>query len=120
MIGLFEKVVDEKLFLEIIQNDLSVIPSIINLYKKQSDENILLMKKSISNNDKLNFERAAHDLRNLGRNIASRKLIMISDNLEDKLNNYSLESLNNEIIKTEKVLRKAESELRKILKKNSS
>jgi HPt (histidine-containing phosphotransfer) domain-containing protein len=117
MFSIFQnKVIDESLFLEIINNDLSVMNSMINLYHQQYIENIETMRSSIDRNDQLNFERAAHDLKNLGRNIASKKLIAISNLFEDEIEKHRLRDLEKLVNKTEKLLKKAELELKSILK----
>lgn len=114
---LFSKVIDTKIFLESVGDDTSHLDTLISIFAEQSRDNIAHMYTALGKNDYDAFERAAHDIKNLGRNIAANKLIEHSQVLEELAAKRQLTNVEELIENTKKLLDRAQSELVKIRKK---
>ena len=110
------KLIDKNLFLETIDRDQSLLETLISLFEEQSRDNINSMRDALRTKNNEQFERAAHDLKNLGRNIASEKLVEHSHILETLAAERKIIEAGKLLDQTEKLLGKAQKELIEIQK----
>ena len=110
----WNKVIEKKALLEIIDNDLSFIDSVIALFDQQSIETMNEMRAATKAMNQAALGRVVHDLKNIGRSVGSTPLIEQSKILEEIVAKKQLNAISQQIIKTEKLLRKAHKELIKI------
>ena len=110
MFGL-SKIIEKKLFLEYVGNDMEHFDTIIHLFKEQSEDTLKRMREALRQEDSSAFGHAAHDLKNLGRNIAANPIIDHSRALEEHAANEQLSMAAEMLDKTEKLLRRAQKEL---------
>jgi hypothetical protein len=113
----FIRLIDQKTFHEIIGDDMGHLDTIIALFDEQANDNMSNMHEALLKNDALAFERAAHDLKNLGRNIAAQKLIEHSHELERLAAESALEAAAKRLKETSDLLARASRELKKLRKK---
>ena len=114
---LFSKIIDQKVFLESVGDDTCHLETLIHIFEEQARDNIAHMYTALGQNDYDAFERAAHDIKNLGRNIAADKLIQHSQMLEELAGRRELDDVDELIKETQKLLSKAQVELVKIRKR---
>lgn len=112
----FKKIIDKKTFLEVVGDEKEMISTIIELFLEQSADCLKTMRLSIDQLDPDNFKRAAHDLKNVGRNIACNDLIILSEELELIGEKREIDGVGDGIDKAEKILKKAHKELLEIQK----
>ncbi|MFN8390851.1 MAG: Hpt domain-containing protein [Bdellovibrionota bacterium] len=116
MLG-FSKIIDKKTFHEIIGDDLEHLDTIIALFEEQAEDNLSNMREAILREDRGSFERAAHDLKNMGRNVASQKLVDHSHELERLAKEAPFEALHDKLQDSSDLLAKALKELKSLRKK---
>ena len=109
--------IDQNTFHEMIGSDIEHLDTLIALFEEQSKENVESMQHAIQHHDVQTFERAAHDLKNLGRNIASSKLIEHSQELERIASETQFDLAATKIDETARLLNRALKELRKLRRK---
>lgn len=115
MLG-WNKVIEKSVFMETIDNDSSLLDTVIELFKQQSKDTFNAMTTAIDQSDWFAFERAAHDLKNIGRYLASPRLIEHSHELEKLAAERHLEVAAHKLDRTAKLLTKALKELTTIRK----
>ena len=116
MLG-WNKLIDSEVFYEIIDGDVCHLDTIIALFEEQAEENLEAMERALKQSDIQAFERAAHDLKNLGRNIAAQKLIDYSDQLESLAINSKFDEASDRLGKIKSLLKRAKEELNSLRKK---
>ncbi len=107
----WNKVIEKKALLEIVDNDLSFLDSVIELFKQQSSDTMTDMKAALRVMDQVALGRAVHDLKNIGRSVGSTPLIEQSMRLEEIVAMKQLNIVNRQLKKIEKLLLKAQKEL---------
>ncbi len=110
------RIIDKRAFLDLIDSDKAHLAMIIELFKEQSQDNLENMENAASLDDSDAFLRAAHDLKNLGRNIAAMALIKHSETLEEHAARQELTKADAMLKETRKLLSKALRELTSIQK----
>lgn len=108
----WNKLIDQTLFFEIIDGDVCHLDTIIALFDEQARENLQAMDVALENCDIQAFERTAHDLKNLGRNIAAQSLISLSEELESLARQACFKEAQKHLSKTRGVIKRAGEELR--------
>jgi HPt (histidine-containing phosphotransfer) domain-containing protein len=116
MLG-FNRIIDKKTFHEIIGDDLEHLDTIIALFEEQADDNLTNMREAILKEDRGAFERAAHDLKNMGRNVASNRLVEHSHELEKLAAEARFGALHDKLEESSDLLAKALKELKSLRKK---
>ena len=109
-----KKLIDKKTFLEVIGEDKDMVLTVLELFREQSELCVKTMHTAIERSDALSFKRAAHDLKNVGRNIASERLVEAAEELEGLGDNGELGSAAEKLVQAEKMLGTAEKELQGI------
>lgn len=107
----WSKVIDKKAFLETVGGDPALIDTLIELFQKQSKENVQALQAAAKKGDNKAYQQAVHDLKNIGRNIASPKLLKHSERLEAFGANQQLELAAKSVEKTTEILAQALEEL---------
>ena len=110
-----KKLIDKKTFLEVVGNEKELVGTVVELYKEQTSDCMKTMRHAINSGDAVSFKRAAHDLKNVGRNIASEKLVEMSEELEALGDSGELQAAEEKLEPAEKLLQNAEKELSAIL-----
>lgn len=110
----WNRVIDKKTFLETVGGDPSFIDTLIELFRKQSKENVQALQNAARRGDEKAVQQAAHDLKNIGRNIASTKLIKLSSRLEELAAAKQLAEVTESIEKTTDLLARALEELQEM------
>ena len=113
----WNNLIDHKTFHEMIGSDVEHLDTLIALFEEQSRENLESMQHAIRHQNVQVFGRAAHDLKNLGRNIASAKLVAHSQELERIASEPHLAEAAERIDETVRLLGRALKELRKLRRK---
>ena len=108
--------IDRDTFLEVVGNEAAMVDTVIELYKEQTENGVKSINKAIDTADFLLLERAAHDLKNVGRNIASEKLVEQAHELEIMGANKDVESAIDKLDSVERMLNSALKELLAIRK----
>ena len=111
-----KKLIEREEFLEAVGNERELIDTLLDLYDEQTRDCLKNMRLAYERNDASLFERAAHDLKNVGRNIASKRLIEHAQDLEEMAARGELEGAVRNVRRTEKLLRTAGNELAAIRK----
>ena len=112
----WNKIIDKREFLETIDNESALLDTVIELFTQQASDSLSHMQTALANKDCNAFERAAHDLKNIGRNIASDKFIKHSRELEILAGENKLDQAAAKIDSTQKLIAKAKKELENIRK----
>ena len=110
----WNRVIDKKAFLETVGEDPSFIDTLIELFRKQSKENVQALESAAKKGDAKAVQQAVHDLKNIGRNIASPKLIKHSVKLEALTAEKQLQQVVESVEKTTQMLEKALLELQEL------
>lgn len=107
----WSRVIDKKAFLETVGGDRALIETLIELFRQQSKENVQALEAAAKRGDNRAFQQAVHDLKNIGRNIASPKLLKHSQRLEALAANQQLDQAAESVQKTTAILAQALEEL---------
>lgn len=107
----WNSVIDKKAFFDTVGQDPSFIDTLIELFRVQYAENIQALESAAKRGDEKGVQKAAHDLKNIGRNIASPKLIQHSSKIESLAAEKQLAQVIASVGKTTKLLEKALQEL---------
>lgn len=107
----WNRVIDKKTFLETVGDDPSFIDTLIELFRKQSKENVHALQAAAKRGDQKAVQQAAHDLKNIGRNIASTKLIKLSTRIEQLAAEKQLQQVVDSVDATTELLARALEEL---------
>ena len=113
----WNKLVERQALMDSLGNDESYLATVVELFKQQSQDTIKDMKNSLDSNDTFGFSRAAHDLKNIGRSVASNRIVKQSLKLEELAAKQNLANIAREVKKTEKLLAKALEELIRLCNK---
>ena len=114
MVFFSKKLIDKETFLEVVGNEAEMIDTVIELYKEQTANGLKSIQSAIDTNDSVTLERAAHDLKNVGRNIASEKIVEAAHDLELMGANKDIDAAFDKIDSIEKMLQNALKELKAI------
>lgn len=110
MLG-WNKVIQKDAFMRVIGNDLNFLETVISLFEEQAKDSLATLTNSLSTPDWSAYLRATHDLKNMGRSIASQKLIDHAGLLEKFAEEQDTSKALAKLKMTEKILSKARAEL---------
>ena len=112
-----QKVIEQRAFLQLITGDAGLLDTIIALFGQQSEDTIKTMEGALAAQDWQAMQRAVHDLKNIGRSVASPRLIQQSQELDRLAIERQLVQLQKAISRTERLLARASRELHHIRRK---
>lgn len=112
-----EPLIDVEAFLGTIGDDHGFLDTVIALFKEQSDDTLNGIRAAIAQRDWDAFNRAAHDLKNIGRAVACKRLVDHSNELEELIAGQQLLIAVSLVGQTEKLLSRTLKELNKIRKR---
>ena len=107
----WNKVIEKDAFMRVIGNDLNFLETVISLFEEQAKDSLVTLGSSLSTPDWSAYLRATHDLKNMGRSIASQKLIEHAGILEKFADEQNAVKARAKLKITEKLLSKARAEL---------
>ena len=111
------RVIEREKFLEKVASNPQLLDTLMELFAQQSDDTVQTMIVALDIADWQSLQRAVHDLKNIGRSVASTKLIEHSRVLDEMANERQLELLKKSVGRTSKLLAKAGKELKALRKK---
>ena len=112
----WNRIIEQKRFLETVSNDPQMIDTMIELLAQQSEDTVNTMVIALEAADWRSVQRAVHDLKNIGRSVASSKLIKYSQGLDKMAKEKKVEELRKSVARTIKLLAQAGKELRSLRK----
>ena len=107
----WNKVIEKDAFMRVIGNDLNFLETVISLFESQAKDSLDTLSGALVTPDWPSYLRATHDLKNMGRSIASTKLIEHADILEQFAEGQNVVQAQAALKNTAKLLGKARAEL---------
>ena len=110
----YSKVIQKDDLMKVIDNDISFLKTLIGLFEEQAKESLETFDSALKNSDWNSYLRATHDLKNIGRSIASEKLLQHAAELELFAKTQDTDKARAKLKSTTSILGKAHNELTKI------
>ena len=107
----WNKVIQKNAFMRVIGNDLNFLETVISLFQEQAKDSLETLHMALHSLDWPAYLRATHDLKNMGRSIASQKLIDHAALLEQFAQSKDVTQAQIALKATTKILKKANAEL---------
>jgi HPt (histidine-containing phosphotransfer) domain-containing protein len=108
------KVIERESLMKVIDHDLALLDSMISLFGKQAEDSLGVINRALVKGDWADYLRGAHDIKNIGRSVASARLIEHAQELEQIASAKDLELGRRYIPKTVKLLEQASKDLLEI------
>lgn len=105
------KVIDREALMKVVDNDLNLLDSIVSLFGKQAEDSLGVIRRALVKGDWTEYLRGVHDIKNIGRSVASDRLIEHAGELESIASAKDLELGRRYVAKTVKLLERASREL---------